>query len=161
MSNRGGSERTFASAIRHVWRLGGFRAYYRGLSVRLVRRPITVKLNFYLKTDWVGRRLPVRLRPQLGMHNINWLTPLSLPHQLFGDRHEHFRSTETGVSAIHREAGTRCIGFTRVWKYLGKRWRDERLSLESCSHTTPGLGLFWSPADLHWGLGRGCEDLGT
>jgi len=67
MSNTSASERTFASAIRHVWRLGGFRAYYRGLSVRLVRTPNTVKLNFYLKIDWVGRRLSVRLRPRCTM----------------------------------------------------------------------------------------------
>jgi solute carrier family 25 phosphate transporter 23/24/25/41 len=36
MSNTGANKRTFASAIRHVWRLGGFRAYYRGLTIGLV-----------------------------------------------------------------------------------------------------------------------------
>lgn len=45
MSNTSVQERTFASAIRHVWKLGGFRAYYRGLSVCLVKRPNTVKFK--------------------------------------------------------------------------------------------------------------------
>lgn len=35
MSNTG-TRRTLMSAVRHVWRLGGFRAYYRGLTIGLV-----------------------------------------------------------------------------------------------------------------------------
>lgn len=33
MSNAGGQKRTLIEATRHVWALGGFGAYYRGLSV--------------------------------------------------------------------------------------------------------------------------------
>ncbi|KAF9567342.1 mitochondrial carrier [Agrocybe pediades] len=36
MSNTGEHKRTLLSAIRHVWRLGGVRAYYRGLTIGLV-----------------------------------------------------------------------------------------------------------------------------
>jgi len=34
MSNTGGQKRTLVSAVRHVWALGGVKAYYRGLAVR-------------------------------------------------------------------------------------------------------------------------------
>jgi len=34
MSNTGEQKRTLKAAIRHLWGLGGLRAYYRGLTVR-------------------------------------------------------------------------------------------------------------------------------
>jgi len=63
MSNTSANKRTFASAIRHVWGLGGFRAYYRGLTVRLVRVVTKSLCKVYLIIDWLGRRLPVRPSP--------------------------------------------------------------------------------------------------
>lgn len=34
MMSNAGERRALTDAIRHLWSLGGFRAYYRGLSVR-------------------------------------------------------------------------------------------------------------------------------
>uniref|UniRef100_A0A8H8CJZ1 EF-hand domain-containing protein n=1 Tax=Psilocybe cubensis TaxID=181762 RepID=A0A8H8CJZ1_PSICU len=36
MSNTGENKRTLVSAVRHLWKLGGIRAYYRGLTIGLV-----------------------------------------------------------------------------------------------------------------------------
>ncbi|KAF9534261.1 mitochondrial carrier [Crepidotus variabilis] len=36
MSTSGEQKRTLSEAVRHLWRLGGFRAYYRGLAIGLV-----------------------------------------------------------------------------------------------------------------------------
>ncbi|KII95124.1 hypothetical protein PLICRDRAFT_202930 [Plicaturopsis crispa FD-325 SS-3] len=36
MSNTGDQKRTLVAAARHLWRMGGFRAYYRGLQIGLV-----------------------------------------------------------------------------------------------------------------------------
>jgi hypothetical protein len=33
MSNTGEQRHTLPDAVRHLWKLGGFRAYYRGLAV--------------------------------------------------------------------------------------------------------------------------------
>jgi solute carrier family 25 (mitochondrial phosphate transporter), member 23/24/25/41 len=59
MSSTGAQKRTLASAAKRVWALGGFRAYYRGLGVRI---RLCVHLASALKlfaTDRPGRRIPV------------------------------------------------------------------------------------------------------
>jgi len=47
MSNTGEQQRNLPDAIRHLWKLGKFRAYYRGLSVRymFMTLQIIIQLN--------------------------------------------------------------------------------------------------------------------
>ena len=57
MMSTAGQKRSLVGAARHVWQLGKFRAYYRGLSVRLSL--LLLILSPKPTVDWSRRSLSV------------------------------------------------------------------------------------------------------
>lgn len=60
MSSTGQQKRSLVGAIRHLWAVGGVRAYYRGLSVRASYRGKILTYGDLGRVDWFSRRFPVR-----------------------------------------------------------------------------------------------------
>lgn len=58
MSSTGGQKRSFVSAAKRVWSLGGLRAYYRGLTVSRIRSLNENSVLIFF-TDWSRRGISV------------------------------------------------------------------------------------------------------
>jgi hypothetical protein len=136
MSNIGGQRPTLLDAMKHVYKLGGMRAYYRGLAVS--RRHYSQRTHGLITWD---------------TDRVNWRV------SVLRDRHEHLRGVEAGLRAVDEARGTRRPGSARFRKYFWERWRDERVPVELSSDEAAGFWISGSSATLHGHVGRSLADV--
>ena len=137
MSNIGGQRPTLAEAVKHVYSLGGMRAYYRGLAVshRPDRSPRTSFVD-PCNTDRVARRVPV-----------------------FRNRYEHLRGVEAGLCAVDRARGTWCFGPACFRQRFWKCRCNERVSHEPGSDEATGFWISSSSPTVCGHMGRDIKNV--
>lgn len=136
MSSIGGQRPTLKQAVKHVYSLGGMRAYYRGLAVGL-RCDSQRSLGL---TAW-------------DVDRVTWRIPV------LRNRHEYLRGAEVGLPAVDGAGRAWRPGRARFRKRFWECWCDERVPAESGSDSAAGFWISGPPATLYGHVGRSIADV--
>jgi len=136
MSNIGGQRRTLLQAVKHVYTLGGMRAYYRGLAV-------SSRSNSQCSRGLITRVLD----------RFNWRVPVLC------NRYEHLRGVEAGLRTVNEAGRTWCSGSARFRKRFWERRCDERVPAEPGSDDTASFWISCPPTTLYGNVGRSLTDV--
>jgi hypothetical protein len=136
MSSIGGQRQTLLQAVKHVYSLGGMRAYYRGLAV-----------SFRIDSQ---RSLGLIV---WDVDRVTWRVPV------LRNRHEHLRGVEVGLLTVDEAGGTWCPGPARFRKRFWECWCDERVPIEPGSDEAAGFWISGPPTTLYGHVGRGITDV--
>ena len=138
ISSRGGERRSLLQTVKHIYKLGGVRAYYRGLSVSSRNDRRRGRGLIILNKDQVACGIPV-----------------------FRDRHEHLRGIEASLRAVYKAGRSQCPGPARFRKHFWECWYDRCVPADLSSDEDTGFSISGPPTALYGYTMEGVLEYGT
>ena len=137
ISSTGGERRILLRTVKHVYKLGGVRGYYRGLSVSSQN------------DHRCSRGLII-----LNEGRFAWGVPV------FRDRYEHLRGIEAGLHAVYKAGRTKRPGPARFRKHFWECWYDQCVPTKPSSDEDAGFCICGPPEALYgYTMGRVLADI--